>query len=283
MNTEGLMVQHARTFAPAARLLPRPDRRRVARLYTLCRNIDDIADEIGGQIGRDRLLKLHDDLYRPTPRDHLGAEARDLFNDSPLGLDALAILVITTAEDTAETCLPDCAVLDAYCMGVAGTVGVMICTLFDVDKAYHAKAADLGKAMQLSNICRDVAEDARIGRRYLPFALCPYGPEDIIAGDPAALSAAEAAMARLLDRADGLYRSGHLGLAALPWRLRLAVAAAAAMYAGIGTELRRRHFQPLAGRAVVPVARKAALAVDAVSREIFQIRSDKNRSNHAST
>jgi phytoene synthase len=283
MTPEAVMAQHARSFAPATRLLPRSDRLRIARLYALCRSIDDIADEIGGQIGRDRLLNLHDDLYRPTPRDHLSIEARDLFNGCPLGLDAFAILVMTTAEDTAETCLPDCATLDAYCMGVAGTVGVMICTLFDVDTAHHARAADLGKAMQLSNICRDVAEDARIGRRYLPFALCPHGPEDIIAGDPAALRAAEAAMAKLLDRADGLYRSGHSGLAALPWRLRLAVAAAAAMYAGIGSELRRRHFQPLAGRAVVPVARKAALAVDAVRREILQTRSSKNRQKHART
>jgi phytoene synthase len=283
MTPEAVMAQHARSFAPATRLLPRSDRLRIARLYALCRSIDDIADEIGGQIGRDRLLNLHDDLYRPTPRDHLSIEARDLFNGCPLGLDAFAILVMTTAEDTAETCLPDCATLDAYCMGVAGTVGVMICALFDIDEAHHTKAADLGKAMQISNICRDVAEDARIGRRYLPFSLCPHGPEDIIVGDQAALSAAEAAMANLLDRADGLYWSGHLGLAALPWRLRLAVAAAAAMYAGIGTELRRRHFQPLAGRAVVPVARKAALAVGAVSREILQIRRGKSRAKHAST
>jgi phytoene synthase len=55
------------------------------------------------------------------------------------------------------------------------------------------------------------------------------------------------------------------------------------MYAGIGSELRRRHFQPLAGRAVVPVARKAALAVDAVRREILQTRSSKNRQKHART
>jgi phytoene synthase len=282
MTPEAVMAQHARSFAPAARLLPRADRRRIARLYAVCRSIDDIADEIGGQIGRDRLLKLHDDLFRPTPCDHLAVEARDLFNNRTLGLDALANLVATAAEDTAETCLPDHASLDAYCMGVAGTVGVMVCVLFDIDKTYHRKAADLGKAMQLSNICRDVAEDARIGRRYLPFNLCPYPPEAIAAGDPAALNAAEAVMATLLDQADDLYLSGQSALAVLPWRLRLAVAAAAAMYAGIGTELRRRHFQPLAGRAVVPVARKAALATGAISREVFQSCNVESRSKHAS-
>jgi phytoene synthase len=276
------MAQHARSFAPAARLLPRADRRRIARLYAVCRSIDDIADEIGGQIGRDRLLKLHNELHRPNPCDPIAVEARDLFKNRAIGLDALASLVVTAAEDTGKTCLPDFASLDAYCMGVAGTVGVMICVLFDIDRTHHGKAADLGKAMQLSNICRDVAEDARIGRRYFPFTLCPYPPDAIVAGDPAAVNAAEAGMASLLDQADVLYLSGQSALGVLPWRLRLAVAAAAAMYAGIGTQLRRRHFQPLAGRAVVPVARKAALATGAISREVFQKRNRESRSRHAS-
>lgn len=283
MNPEALMAQHARSFAPAARLLARSDRLRIARLYALCRSIDDIADEIGGDVGLDRLSKLHSDLGHPAPCDHLAVEAQDLFRDRPLGLGALADLVAMATKDTGDTCLVDSASLDAYCMGVAGTVGVMVCTLFDIDKTHHSKAADLGKAMQLSNICRDVAEDARVGRRYLPFDLCPYPPEAIVAGDPAALDAAETAMTSLLDQADDLYRSGKSALGVLPWRLRLAVAVAAAMYAGIGTELRRRHFQPLAGRAVVPVARRAVLAVDAVSREILQTRSVKNRQKHAST
>ena len=281
MTPEAVMARHARSFAPAARLLPRKDRRRIARLYALCRSIDDIADEIGGQIGRNLLLNLHDDLYLPTAPDRLAVEARDLFGNRALGLDALANLIATAAEDTAETCLPDNASLDTYCMGVAGTVGVMVCVLFDIDKIHHGKAADLGKAMQLSNICRDVAEDARIGRRYLPYNLCPYPPEAIVSGDPAALTAAEFAMATLLDQADNLYLSGQAALGVLPWRLRLAVAAAAAMYAGIGTELRRRHFQPLAGRAIVPTARKVVLATGAVSSEIFQTHNGESRSKHA--
>ncbi len=282
MNPETLMAKHARSFAPAAWLLPRSDRLRIARLYAVCRSIDDIADEIGGDVGFDRLTKLHSALGHTAPRDHLAVEAHDLFKDRPIGLGALADLVAMAAKDTGDTCLSDAASLDAYCMGVAGTVGVMVCTLFDIDKIHHPKAADLGKAMQLSNICRDVADDARIGRRYLPFDLCPYPPEAIIVGDPAALDAAESAMASLLDQADDLYRSGKSALAVLPWRLRLAVAAAAAMYAGIGTELRLRRLQPLAGRAVVPVARKAGLAFGAIAREIIETRNRESRSKHAS-
>jgi len=75
MNPEAIMAYHARSFAPAARLLSRPDRLLIARLYALCRTIDDIADEIGGPIGHDRLQTLYDDLGRSDPRDSLAIEA----------------------------------------------------------------------------------------------------------------------------------------------------------------------------------------------------------------
>jgi phytoene synthase len=269
MTPQDIMTHHARSFAPAARLLPRHDRQRVARLYAVCRTIDDIADEIGGDVGRTQLQALCDDLKSFDPHSDLASEAIDLFKGQPLGLAALVTLVETAAADTDATCIADSAALDIYCMGVAGTVGVMICSLFDIDPAFYQKAADLGKAMQLTNICRDVAEDAGIGRRYLPATMCPYSPEDIAMGNPEAIAAAEASMAVLLDRSDDLYRSGRSALKELPLRLRLAVASAAAMYEGIGTQLRRRNYQPLAGRAYVRKHRKAGLAIHAIIGEIF--------------
>jgi phytoene synthase len=278
MNPEAMMAYHARSFAPAARLLSRPDRLLIARLYALCRTIDDIADEIGGSVGHDRLQTLFDDLRRSDPRDRLAIEALDLFRGQPLGLAALEDLVRTAATDTEATCLADRAALDTYCMGVAGTVGVMICSIFGIDEGYHGKAADLGKAMQLTNICRDVAEDARAGRRYLPFTLCPHPPEDIAAGVPAAIASAETAMASLLDEADDLYQSGRSALAVLPLRLRLAVTSATAMYEGIGTELRRRNYQPLAGRAFVPMDRKVSLVFSAILRTTTRRRTHEGRS-----
>lgn len=272
MTPQDIMARHARSFAPAARLLAQRDRLLVARLYALCRTIDDIADDIGGPVGQGRLQNVYDDLGKENPRDPLAVEAQDLFQGQPAGLAALAELVRTAAADTGDTCIVDAAALDSYCMGVAGTVGVMICAIFGVDDVHHAKAADLGKAMQLTNICRDVAEDAAIGRRYLPHSQCPYSPQDIAAGLPAALIAAEATMADLLDQADVLYLSGRSALAVLPWRLRLAVASAAAMYQGIGSMLRERQFKPLAGRAYVPNGRKVRLASGAVLQELARMR-----------
>ncbi len=281
MTPEQIMARHARSFAPATRLLAQGDRSRVARLYAVCRTIDDLADEHGREGGRERLERLLTALHGTDNEDPIAAEARDLFGGRSVGLSALALLVESAAADTADTCLADDADLDRYCMGVAGSVGLMMCALFAVPRRWHPAAIDLGKAMQLTNICRDVAADAGTGRRYLPKTLCPHTPASIAAGTPSAIADARAAIAVLLDRADGLYRSGRAGLEALPPRLRLAVAAAAAMYAGIGTELRQRDCDPTLGRAVVPQHRKTGLAAAAVLGQLRRPKRQRVEEQHA--
>jgi phytoene synthase len=260
MTPEAMLAYHARSFAPAARILPPEDHARIATLYALCRTVDDLADTMGGPQMRARLARLAADLRVGNTRDPLAVKARALFEGRPDGLAAFATLVETVAEDTGETCLADEAALDRYCMGVAGTVGEMVCVMFDIPQRWHPAATDLGKAMQLTNICRDVVEDAHASRRYLPYTLCPHSPADILEAASDTRNDVRQTVATLLARADTLYASGRAGLPALPMRLRLAVAAAASMYAGIGTELRARSCDPLTGRVFVPRWRKFMLA-----------------------
>ena len=277
------MRHHARSFAPAARLLGRRDRARIARLYALCRTVDDLADTIGGPDVRARLVHLEQDLSRAQGDDPLVREAHDLFAGDGTGLTAFGQLVATVADDTGPCEMADDAALDQYCMGVAGTVGIMVCVLFDVDTRWHAAASDLGKAMQLTNICRDVRADAEAGRRYLPATLCPHPPEAIAGGAPGAARDVPAAVATLLRRADALYRSGRSGMPALPPRLRLAVAAASELYAGIGDELRARDCDALSGRVVVPRHRKARLFVTAAAAQLRIGVIHREEANHAAT
>lgn len=268
MTPEAMLAHHARSFAPAARLLARKDHADVALLYALCRTVDDLADTVGGPQVQARLTALAVDLRGGGGSDPLAIEARALFTGRPAELAACARLVDTIALDTGATCIGDDAALDSYCMGVAGTVGVMVCALFDVAQQWHSRAADLGKAMQLTNICRDVIDDAKAGRRYLPYHLCAHAPDAIADGKSDALDDVRRAIAELLTRSDALYASGRSGLPALPLRLRLAVAAAASMYAGIGTELRARSCDPGGGRAFVPVWRKLLLVVHGVTSDL---------------
>ncbi len=282
MTAEEIFTHHARSFAPAARLLARPDYDRIARLYALCRTVDDLADETGGPAIAARLAGTSEALSHSCTDDPLAAEARALFDGRPQGLAHFARLVGTVAADTGQTCLGDDAALDAYCMGVAGTVGLMVCALYDIPAAWHGAAADLGKAMQLTNICRDVISDAGAGRRYLPFTLCPHAPEDIAAGGLAAHEDVRRAVGVLLTRADALYASGRSGLPALPFRLRLAVASAAAMYRGIGQQLRRQNCNPARGRAFVPAWRKVTLVTGEITRNLLPPGDHSERRHHAS-
>ncbi len=281
MTPQDTLSHHARSFAPAARALSRADRGRIARLYALCRTVDDLADTIGGPKVAARLTRLARELRNGAGSDPLAIEARALFAGRSHGLESFAHLVETVAADTGATCIATDAALDRYCMGVAGTVGVMVCALFDIDPHWHGRAADLGKAMQLTNICRDVVADAQVGRRYLPHTLCPHGPDAIASGGEGTRDDVRRAVAVLLDRADALYASGRTGLPALPLRLRLAVTAAAAMYAGIGDELRARSCDPAAGRAYVPAWRKVRLVAAGLASGLRLRRPTGGERHHA--
>ncbi len=261
-----IMARHARSFAPAARVLGRTDRGRVARLYALCRTVDDLADEDGGAEAAARLESIAAGVQAGGGADPVVTEASALFAGRPDGRAAFVTLVRGVRGDIGRVETPDMAALEAYAHAVAGTVGVMVASLFDVPLRWHGRAADLGCAMQLTNICRDVAEDAAGGRRYLPATLCPWPPEALCAPSSEARLDVSRAVAAVLDRADALYASGHAGLAALPLRLRIAVAIAAALYRGIGSTLRARGCDPMAGRVFVPPRRKLGLALDAVAR-----------------
>jgi phytoene synthase len=130
-------------------------------------------------------------------------------------------------------------------------------------------AAHLGIAMQLTNICRDIAEDWQRGRLYLPI-------EELRATGLGALTgprfgplpeAARTAIAnvtrRLLDEAARFYRSGDAGIHALPWRAAFSVRAARLIYAGIGDRILRRDYDGFSMRAVVPTATKLCLVLKA--------------------
>jgi phytoene synthase len=126
--------------------------------------------------------------------------------------------------------------------------------------------------MQLTNICRDVAEDWDRGRVYLPDELVPgvadHLGEPLAAQPPAPIAAA---IATLLALADRYYRSGDRGIAALPWRAGVAVRAARRIYAAIGDELRARACDPLAGRAVVSRWKKRRLVGRAIARQLVSL------------
>ncbi len=155
-----------------------------------------------------------------------------------------------------------------YAARVAGCVGAMMTLVMrSSDARAVARACDLGVAMQLTNICRDVGEDARMGRLYLPrrwLREAGMDPDAWLAHpveDPRIARITE----RLLAHADILYRRSDAGLRLLPAGCRPGIRAARLIYADIGREIARAGYRNVTTRAVVPRARKFRLLARALA------------------
>jgi phytoene synthase len=159
--------------------------------------------------------------------------------------------------------------LHHYCARVAGSVGAMMAMIMGITNPHAlARACELGNAMQLTNIARDVGEDARNGRLYLPRSWMRQAGIDPYTwlADPQFTPALGDVVGRLLLEADRLYQRGSSGIAALPRDCRGAILAASTIYAEIGRVIAERQMNSIDGRAVVGSTRKLTLLCIAKAR-----------------
>ena len=257
-----IIRKHSKSFSLASMLLGSDTREDAVALYAYCRRADDAIDLVPPDEAGTRVVQLGrelDDVYagRPCSEPVLAEFQRLVFEKGIPRAYPQALLEGFEADAlgvTYET-LTD---LYRYCWCVAGTVGAMMCHVTGVS---HERAivhgVHLGMAMQLTNICRDVAEDWEHGRLYLPRAL--VAGLDVKASRPMPrehLPVVALAVRRLLAEANTLYRSGDAGLPYLAFRSRVAVAAARQIYSAIGDRILANGADVLAGRAVVPARSK---------------------------
>jgi 15-cis-phytoene synthase len=259
-----VIAQHSKSFALASRLLPTRARTDATVLYAWCRRVDDAVDNAAAE--RDVLAQLSHDLeaaYRGDTQEPLLATFGDVARARNIPRSYPMELLRGMAMDLEGTRYATVDDLFAYAWRVAGVVGLMMSHVLGIDDdSALVPAAHLGIAMQLTNICRDVAEDWQRDRLYLPDdVLARHGGKGLAheLGGPLPVSANPAlrgAVRDLLELADRYYRSADRGLVALPWRAAFAIDSARAIYAAIGDELARRDYDVTAGRAVVTKRRK---------------------------
>jgi phytoene synthase len=262
----------SRSFNAAARLLPRTVRDPAVALYAFCRVADDVIDADGasgadGLAGlRERLALVYASRPMPLPVDRAFARLVQQFALPRALPEALLEGFAWDAEGRRYRDLPD---LRAYAVRVAGTVGAMMAILMGVRDAERLAAAiDLGVAMQLSNIARDVGEDARHGRLYLPLDwLAEAGVDaDQFLDMPEHSPALGAVVRRVLDAAEMHYRRAWFGIARLPLTYRFGIGAAGLLYAEIGREVSRRGLDAVSARAIVSGRRKACVLATGLAR-----------------
>jgi 15-cis-phytoene synthase len=264
---QALLSNGSRSFALAARLLPRDVAAAATGLYAFCRVADDLIDGAPGAEAQAAALRLLrgrlDDIYRCRPRNHPEDRALTcLVRSHGIPRALPEALLEGFAWDAAGHRYRTLADLEAYGVRVAGTVGMMLSFLMgDRRPGQLARACDLGIAMQLTNIARDVGEDAAAGRLYLPTDWFDRAGLEVAGWlqAPVQDSRIAAMVATILRRADDLYRRADAGIECLPARHRVGIRAASRVYAAIGEALIRQDYDAVSRRAVVGTPRKLLL------------------------
>ncbi len=259
-----LLCGGSRSFYAASLLLPRSVYEPATALYAFCRIADDEIDLADRP--HDAVLALRqrlDAVYAGRPMQISADRAlADVVQQFAVPRTLLDALIEGFAWDAEGRRYEDISSVYAYSARVAATVGAMMTLLMGVrDPDLIARACDLGVAMQLSNIARDVGEDAANGRLYLPRQwLREEGLDpDAWLVNPVWSPALGRVVSRLLEAAEGLYARADQGIGGLPLRCRAGIGAARHLYAEIGHEVGRRGWDSVRSRAVVSPRRKAQL------------------------
>ncbi|MEM7081594.1 MAG: phytoene/squalene synthase family protein [Pseudomonadota bacterium] len=256
--------QGSQSFYAASLILPRDVREPASALYAFCRLADDAIDVPGDSTAAVRDLHARlDSIYAGEPQhDPVDRAMAAVVHHYFIPQTLPAALIEGFEWDVAGRRYATQSDLYDYAARVAGTVGAMMAMLMGVRAPdVLARACDLGVAMQLTNIARDVGEDARAGRLYLPLdALERVGVDaDGWLDNPVFTPAIGNVVEELLTAADALYTRSTFGIAQLPVRARPGIYAARRIYAEIGRVIESRGLDSVSSRAVVTRSRKLAL------------------------
>ena len=172
---EALTAAWARSFHFASRFLPAAKRRAVCALYAYCRHADNLVDDRGDRPAteiRAELTALAGEVRAmhagTPPADPRWLALHDTLRRYPVPLDPLLELLEGVAKDLDPVAMPDFPALEQYCRQVAGGVGLLVAPILGARPGEEAAGLQLGLAMQLTNILRDVREDLDRGRLYFP-------------------------------------------------------------------------------------------------------------------
>lgn len=296
------IAKGSKSFALASLFLNRESRERAQMLYAWCRYCDDVIDgqDLGGDAPdpdidqsshRELLHQLRDQTQRSIDGEMIGIPAFDAFGAVIRGtqiphrfpfelLDGFQMDVDRTEIKTDDD-------LMRYCYGVAGVVGVMMAVIMGVhpdDEETLTRACDLGLAFQLTNICRDVIDDAKGNRIYLPTDRLR---NEEIEALPRSILAAEnresvfKVACDLLQIADAYYASASEGIKRLPFRAGTAIFAARNIYCAIGKKLKRNGPSTWDKRISISSVAKTTLASRGISSATFLLMSSRAKKLHA--
>jgi len=267
----------SKSFSLASKFFDEETYKSAILLYAWCRYCDDQIDEV---IDHQTKMARLDRLFIHTK----AAFARD---KAPgpifLGLQTIARqhsfsknhaleLLEGMAMDLRGESYTSLSQMEVYCYRVAGVVGLMMCQIMGVkDSRAYQHASSLGSAMQMTNIARDILDDALMGRCYLPEEWLKSAglnrQNHVMLEHRSALAQV---VSKLLDEAESRYEFGNAGIKYLPFRAALAISAASAIYREIGKKILKLQTHAWDQRVVVPLPRKIVICLSAFARLLLQ-------------
>ena len=247
-------AHHAKSFRLAANFLPKENLDDIAVLYHFCRLVDDAVDEAPTIEEAYGNLSEIDHLLRSEQSSELDTFKSVVYKHS-IPMHAIKALMEGCEGDLHPVRIDSLKDLSHYCYQVAGSVGEMMSPLLNVTSPEATQfAIDLGLGMQITNICRDVLEDAERGRVYLPATwLHEYEltSESILQKNVGVVDIAPI-IDKMLSTAEVCYRRAYIGCRYIPFRSRLGILIARRVYRAIGLKLQSKHqSNPLHGRTML--------------------------------
>ena len=236
-NTNTYSIKsEGKSFYWASFFLPKKNRIAASRLYSICRYLDDVADN--SKLDTSSQIK---NIFNQI-KENESSEINIFFKKNNINLGILKDLIDGLISDQQNVRVTDEKELIDYSYKVAGTVGLMMLPIINTKDAEARKhAIDLGIAMQLTNIARDVYEDAKMNRLYLPKEwLGQVSVSDLIDNklDDQKKRLIELSIKNLIELSDKFYANGFSGMKFIPLRTRLAIFFAAKIYKGIGEKIK---------------------------------------------
>lgn len=261
-----LLKKHGKSFNFARLFLGNETGIAAARLYSFCRIVDDIADEsVDKELAKKDLTRLIEAINQNQKNHPLVGDFLMLCEEYDINRRNGITLIEGVTEDLSLQALDTEQEIVQYAFKVAGVVGLMMAPILGAKKEGYPFAIDLGIGMQLTNIARDILEDANMDRRYIPGAWVDYlTPEQISLVQQKDRESVKKAVTRLLELAEKYYKSGLAGLYYLPRRNRPAIAVAAYVYREIGRKLLKQNCEYWKGRIMVSISHKILLACQAL-------------------
>ena len=259
------LKKHGRSFYWASFFLPRKNKQIASELYSICRYFDDLADTSSENLTEE--IKAE---YQKIVSNQSN-EINKFFTKNNIKIAILGDLVKGLIKDQAEVRIDTENDLIEYAYEVAGTVGLMMLPIILTDNPDARKhAIDLGIGMQLTNIARDIYEDAKMNRIYLPKNwIRDISTENLVNRDKIDLPKVCRVIEKLIQLSDIFYQNGFSGLKYIPFKTRLAIFISAQVYKGIGEKIKKNQYKYDLKRTYVNNLEKLWITIASIPRFFF--------------